>query len=122
MMRIGRWRPRTTSRPFAFSSSRLPANANSVVGAFMAYLRYSTLRRCCSYPDLRQAREILSLSAALVEGHEITTIEGLAQGEQLHPLQTAFIERDAFQCCNYSDANGIVEGHEHDRNRACCVP
>ena len=36
--------------------------------------------------------------AALADGREVTTIEGLAQGESLHPLQTAFIERDAFQC------------------------
>ena len=32
------------------------------------------------------------------EGQEITTIEGLAQGDQLHPVQAAFIEQDAFQC------------------------
>jgi aerobic-type carbon monoxide dehydrogenase small subunit (CoxS/CutS family) len=44
----------------------------------------------------RQACEILPSLAALVEGREITTIEGLAQGDQLHPLQAAFIERDAF--------------------------
>jgi xanthine dehydrogenase YagT iron-sulfur-binding subunit len=29
---------------------------------------------------------------------EITTIEGLAQGDQLHPIQAAFVEHDAFQC------------------------
>jgi xanthine dehydrogenase YagT iron-sulfur-binding subunit len=32
------------------------------------------------------------------EGRSVTTIEGLAQGEELHPVQTAFIEHDALQC------------------------
>ena len=32
------------------------------------------------------------------EGAEVTTIEGLAQTAELHPLQQAFIEHDAFQC------------------------
>jgi xanthine dehydrogenase YagT iron-sulfur-binding subunit len=32
------------------------------------------------------------------EGDDITTIEGLAQGEELHPVQAAFIEHDGFQC------------------------
>ena len=32
------------------------------------------------------------------EDDEITTIEGLSQGDELHPLQAAFIEHDAFQC------------------------
>ncbi len=32
------------------------------------------------------------------EGREITTIEGLARGDELDPLQQAFVERDAFQC------------------------
>ncbi len=32
------------------------------------------------------------------DGHEITTIEGLAQGNELHPMQAAFIEHDGFQC------------------------
>jgi xanthine dehydrogenase YagT iron-sulfur-binding subunit len=36
--------------------------------------------------------------AVMHEGDQITTIEGLAKGDQLHPLQTAFIEHDGFQC------------------------
>jgi xanthine dehydrogenase YagT iron-sulfur-binding subunit len=32
------------------------------------------------------------------DGQEITTIEGLAQGDALHPLQAAFIAHDALQC------------------------
>lgn len=36
--------------------------------------------------------------AIMQEGRSITTIEGLAKGEQLHPVQTAFIENDGFQC------------------------
>ena len=32
------------------------------------------------------------------EGDEITTIEGLAEGGKLHPVQAAFVEHDAFQC------------------------
>lgn len=31
-------------------------------------------------------------------GHEITTVEGLAKGDELHPVQAAFVEHDALQC------------------------
>ena len=63
---------------------------------------------CTVLMDGKRMKSCLSL-AALVEGREITTIEGLAQGEQLHPLQAAFIERDAFQC-GYCTPGQIMAG------------
>jgi xanthine dehydrogenase YagT iron-sulfur-binding subunit len=36
--------------------------------------------------------------AVMKDGADITTVEGLAEGEALHPLQQAFIDHDAFQC------------------------
>jgi xanthine dehydrogenase YagT iron-sulfur-binding subunit len=36
--------------------------------------------------------------AGLCHGSSVVTIEGLAQGEQLHPMQAAFLKHDAFQC------------------------
>src|SRR2546429_1355699 len=63
---------------------------------------------CTVLMDGERVKSCLSL-AALVEGREITTIEGLAQGGQLHPLQAAFIERDAFQC-GYCPSGQIMAG------------
>jgi xanthine dehydrogenase YagT iron-sulfur-binding subunit len=63
---------------------------------------------CTVLMDGKRVKSCLSL-AALVEGREITTIEGLAQGDQLHPLQAAFIERDAFQC-GYCTSGQIMAG------------
>ena len=45
----------------------------------------------------RRINSCLALAVAC-QGAEIVTIEGLSEGEQLHPLQRAFIEHDAFQC------------------------
>ncbi|MEA2934164.1 MAG: xanthine dehydrogenase YagT iron-sulfur-binding subunit [Variibacter sp.] len=63
---------------------------------------------CTVLMDGKRVKSCLSL-AALVEGREITTIEGLADGDQLHPLQAAFIERDAFQC-GYCTSGQIMAG------------
>jgi xanthine dehydrogenase YagT iron-sulfur-binding subunit len=52
---------------------------------------------CTVLVEGRRINSCLSL-AALHEGDSITTIEGLAQGEQLHPLQAAFVRHDGFQC------------------------
>jgi len=52
---------------------------------------------CTVLIDGRRVLSCLTL-AIMAEGARITTIEGLAQGHQLHPLQQAFIDHDAFQC------------------------
>jgi xanthine dehydrogenase YagT iron-sulfur-binding subunit len=52
---------------------------------------------CTVLVNGRRINSCLSL-AVTHEGDEITTIEGLANGEELHPLQSAFIEHDGFQC------------------------
>jgi xanthine dehydrogenase YagT iron-sulfur-binding subunit len=52
---------------------------------------------CTVLVDGRRANSCLLLAVA-AEGAEITTIEGLADGAALHPVQAAFVEHDAFQC------------------------
>ncbi len=56
--------------------------------------------QCGACTVLINGRRVNScLSLAIVnDGAEITTIEGLATGDQLHPVQAAFIEHDGFQC------------------------
>jgi xanthine dehydrogenase YagT iron-sulfur-binding subunit len=52
---------------------------------------------CTVHVDGRRVLACLTL-AATVQGRPITTIEGVAQGGDLHPMQAAFIAHDAFQC------------------------
>jgi xanthine dehydrogenase YagT iron-sulfur-binding subunit len=52
---------------------------------------------CTVLVDGRRVNSCLTL-AVMKDGAQITTIEGLAQGSALHPLQQAFIDHDAFQC------------------------
>ncbi len=52
---------------------------------------------CTVLVDGRRINSCLTL-AVMQDGLEITTIEGLGRAGALHPLQAAFIERDAFQC------------------------
>jgi xanthine dehydrogenase YagT iron-sulfur-binding subunit len=52
---------------------------------------------CTVLVDGRRVLSCLTLTASL-EGREVTTIEGLATGDRLHPMQAAFIKYDAFQC------------------------
>ena len=52
---------------------------------------------CTVHVDGMRVLSCLTL-AAMVPGKEVTTIEGLAVGEKLHPMQEAFIEFDGYQC------------------------
>lgn len=52
---------------------------------------------CTVLADGRRINSCLTL-AVMHEGQRITTIEGLAQGDALSPMQQAFLEHDAFQC------------------------
>ncbi|EDY55997.2 MULTISPECIES: (2Fe-2S)-binding protein [Streptomyces] len=63
---------------------------------------------CTVLVDGRRVNACLTLAVRL-EGTEVTTIEGLAEGDQLHPLQQAFIEQDAFQC-GYCTPGQILSG------------
>ncbi|WP_055616968.1 (2Fe-2S)-binding protein [Streptomyces phaeochromogenes] len=52
---------------------------------------------CTVLLDGRRAVSCLQLAVA-AEGREITTIEGMAAGDQLHPVQQAFLDLDGYQC------------------------
>ena len=52
---------------------------------------------CTVIVDGRRVLSCLTLAAS-AEGKEITTVEGLANGDRLHPMQAAFIKYDGFQC------------------------
>ncbi len=52
---------------------------------------------CTVIVDGRRVLSCLTLAASC-EGNEITSIEGLAEGNALHPMQAAFLKHDGFQC------------------------
>jgi xanthine dehydrogenase YagT iron-sulfur-binding subunit len=71
---------------------------------------------CTVLVDGKRINSCLTL-AVMCEGAEVTTIEGLANGDQLHPMQAAFLKHDGFQCgyCTpgqICSAVGLIkEGH-----------
>src|SRR3954452_8691277 len=78
----------------------------SLLDALREYLGLTGTKKGCDHGqcgactvlvDGRRIYSCLTL-AVMHAGEEITTIEGLADGRKLHPLQEAFLERDAFQC------------------------
>jgi xanthine dehydrogenase YagT iron-sulfur-binding subunit len=56
-----------------------------------------TCGACTVWVDGRRVLSCLTLAVAC-EGRGVTTIEGLAEEGELHPMQRAFVEHDAFQC------------------------
>jgi xanthine dehydrogenase YagT iron-sulfur-binding subunit len=100
----------------------------SLLDLLREHLRLTGSKKGCDHGQcgactvLVNGRRINScLSLAIVhEGDEITTIEGLARGDQLHPMQAAFIEHDGFQCgyCTPGQICSAVacvqEGHAND--------
>ncbi len=63
---------------------------------------------CTVLIDDRRVKSCLCL-AVMQQGKQITTIEGLGTPVELHPLQAAFIEHDAFQC-GYCTSGQIMSG------------
>ena len=63
---------------------------------------------CTVHVDGRRELSCLTF-AVMLEGKRITTIEGVAQGDTLHPLQQAFIAHDGFQC-GYCTSGQIMSG------------
>jgi len=78
----------------------------SLLDALRERLNFTGTKKGCDHGQcgactvLCDGKRILSCMtlAVMKEGSEITTIEGIANGEELHPLQQAFIDHDAFQC------------------------
>jgi xanthine dehydrogenase YagT iron-sulfur-binding subunit len=78
-----------------------------------------TCGACTVWVDGRRVLACLTL-AITCEGREVTTVEGLAEGDELDAMQTAFVEQDAFQCgfCTPGQIMSAVallrEGHAGD--------
>lgn len=76
---------------------------------------------CTVHVDGQRINSCLSL-AVMNEGKAVTTIEGLANGDELHPMQAAFIKHDGFQCgyCTPGQIMSAVacvrEGHANSKD------
>lgn len=81
---------------------------------------YGQCGACTVHVNGQRVLSCLSL-AVMQEGKQVTTIEGIAKGDELHPMQKAFIKHDGFQCgyCTpgqiMSGIACINEGHAHSK-------
>lgn len=79
---------------------------------------YGQCGACTVHVDGKRVLSCLSL-ALMQNGKKVTTIEGLAKGDSLHPMQEAFIKHDGFQCgyCTPGQIMSAIacvkEGHAH---------
>ncbi len=81
-------------------------NRTSLLDALREHLDLTGAKKGCDHGQCGACTVLLDgrrVNACLVlavtaQGRAITTIEGLAEGDDLHPVQRAFVERDAFQC------------------------
>jgi xanthine dehydrogenase YagT iron-sulfur-binding subunit len=89
----------------------------TLLDALREHLRLTGTKKGCDHGqcgactvliDGRRVYSCLTL-AAVASGAKVTTIEGLADGDRLHPLQQAFIEHDGFQC-GYCTSGQICSG------------
>src|ERR1700739_4569 len=108
----------TSTCPTAVAVSRiaLPVNSQprqleldprtSLLDALREHLHLTGTKKGCDHGqcgactvlvDGRRINSCLSL-AAMHDGDNVTTIEGLADGDRLHPLQAAFVHHDGYQC------------------------
>jgi xanthine dehydrogenase YagT iron-sulfur-binding subunit len=69
---------------------------------------YGQCGACTVHVDGKRVLSCLSL-AVMQNGKKVTTIEGLAKGDQLHPMQEAFMKHDGFQC-GYCTPGQIMSG------------